>query len=214
MSTLSYEQLQQAWVQAGGPPSEARVAAAIAEAESSGSLTAIHNTAYPDKPGYSPPAPGNQPEYSVGPWQVNELAHPSYSTGTLETALGAARAAVAISNRGTDFHPWSTYTSGAYLGYLSGGSSPAPGSTGATSAASGTSGSASDSSSGGGGLDLGAILKELLLRAGELILGLFLIYLGLKALGVNLNLPSPQMPWIGQQPLPAPTTPLGAPGAA
>lgn len=111
---------------AGGSPQTADVAAAIAQAESGGNTSRINNTAYPKLPGYHPVAPGNQPEYSVGLWQVNELAHPSYTTAELLVSRSNAVAAVAISGGGASFSAWSTYKNGAYRAFLTSGGTPAP----------------------------------------------------------------------------------------
>lgn len=124
MAVLTHDQLVTLWELAGGPPWAADTAAAIALAESGGRTDAISNTAYPKLPGYHPPGPGASPEYSVGLWQVNRLAHPQYSTASLETQMGAARAAVQISGDGSNFSPWSTYTSGAYKDHLQAGGEP------------------------------------------------------------------------------------------
>lgn len=116
------------WDDAGGPATVGEPATAIAFAENGGhpTLDAIDNTAYPDRPGYHAPIPGALPEYSVGLWQINMLAHPSYSEAELLTGLGNAKAAVAISSNGTDFSPWTTAVDGAYLKYLPAGGPLAP----------------------------------------------------------------------------------------
>jgi LysM repeat protein len=92
--TLSCPGLEQLWAKAGGSPAHAVMAAKIAMAESSGQ------------------------QYATGPvgergyWQIN-LNHGPLST---YDPLGNARAAVLISANGTNWTPWTTYTSGAYLG--------------------------------------------------------------------------------------------------
>ena len=118
--TYTYAQLEALWTQHGGPAAEAPTAAAIALAESGGNPDAILNTAYPDRPNYHPPAPGNLPEYSVGLWQINLVAHPSYTEAQMLTPTGNVKAALAISSGGINFTPWSTYNSGAYLPHLTG----------------------------------------------------------------------------------------------
>lgn len=137
MAILTHSQLETLWELAGGSRATADTAAAVAQAESGGNTNAILNTAYPKLPGYRPPGSGALPEYSVGLWQVNELAHPQYTTASLLTQLGAADAAVAISNRGLSFSAWSTYQSGAYRQYLQSGGTPTP-QPGTVSAASAT----------------------------------------------------------------------------
>lgn len=126
MAVLSHDQLMQLWVLAGGSQATADTAAAIAQAESGGNTAAILNTAYPNLPGYHPPGPGASPEYSVGLWQVNELAHPTYTTAQLLSQVSNANAAVAISNGGASFSAWSTYKNGAYKQFLQGGGTPTP----------------------------------------------------------------------------------------
>jgi LysM repeat protein len=86
--------LEQLWDEAGGNPHDAFIAAEIAMAESGGHQYALSPT---DDYGY---------------WQINA------SHGSLATfdPYGNARAAVIISNDGTDWYPWTTYTSGAYIG--------------------------------------------------------------------------------------------------
>jgi len=136
VASLSFIELRALWIQEGGRPDSADTAAAIALAESGGDTSRINNTAFPNRPGYHPPAVGNLPEYSVGLWQINMLAHPQYSEEELLTQLGNVRAALAISSNGLLFGAWSTFTSGAYKAFLPSGSGtpvgpPAPGSSGA-----------------------------------------------------------------------------------
>jgi LysM repeat protein len=92
--TLSCSGLERLWEDAGGNPADAFMAAEIAMAESGGRQYALSPT---DDYGY---------------WQIN------ISNGALATfnAYGNARAAVIISHDGTDWSPWTTYTSGAYAG--------------------------------------------------------------------------------------------------
>ena len=92
--TLGCSGLEQLWEDAGGAPGAARMAADIAMAESGGNQYA-----------YSP-------TNDRGYWQING------SWGPLSTfdALGNAKAAVHISSDGTNWSPWTTYTSGAYYG--------------------------------------------------------------------------------------------------
>lgn len=118
MAVYSYAELAGLWIEAGGSGSKAGTAAAIAEAESGGNPTRINNTAYPNLPGYRPPSPGASPEYSVGLWQINILAHPSYTKTEMLDPLENARAAVAISSDGRNFKHWTTYADGAYKQYL------------------------------------------------------------------------------------------------
>jgi Lysozyme like domain len=82
------------WDSVGGNPNAAFLAAEIAIAESGG---------YPDS---------ISPTDDYGLWQING------SHGSLATLdpRGNARAAVVISNDGTNWGAWTTYTSGAYYG--------------------------------------------------------------------------------------------------
>lgn len=97
---LSYGQLEQLWVDAGGNPKFKAIAAAIAMAESGGVINAVnHNT---------------NGSTDRGLWQINSV-HGSQSTFN---ELANARAAVAISNNGTNWTPWVTFNTGAYKKYL------------------------------------------------------------------------------------------------
>jgi LysM repeat protein len=92
--TLGCTGLERLWKDAGGSAGEARMAASIAMAESGGNQYA------------------HSPTNDYGYWQING------SWGALATydALGNARAAIHISGNGTNWSPWTTYTSGAYYG--------------------------------------------------------------------------------------------------
>ena len=92
--TLSCHGLEQLWEQAGGSSAHAFMAAEIAMAESSGRQFATG------------------PVGERGYWQIN-TNHGSLST---YDPLGNAKAAVIISANGTNWHPWTTFTSGAYRG--------------------------------------------------------------------------------------------------
>jgi hypothetical protein len=86
--------LEQIWEQAGGNPADALMAAEIAMAESGGNPNAI------------------SPTDDYGLWQIN------ISNGALATLnpLQNAKSAVTLSDNGTNWDPWTTYTSGAYVG--------------------------------------------------------------------------------------------------
>jgi Lysozyme like domain len=92
--TLSCPGLEELWEEAGGSAAQAVIAASIAMAESSGE------------------------QYATGPfgergyWQIN----PNHGSLSTYDPLGNAKAAVIISGDGTNWTPWTTYTSGAYLG--------------------------------------------------------------------------------------------------
>jgi len=98
--TYSYSQLEQLWIQAGGNPAKAAIAAAIAMAESSGN---VNSTDY-DSNG----------TVDRGLWQINS----SHGSQSVYTPLKNAQSAVAISANGTNWQPWVTYQTGAYLKYL------------------------------------------------------------------------------------------------
>ena len=91
---LGCQGLEDLWDAAGGNPAHAFMAAEIAMAESGGNQYALSPT---DDYGY---------------WQIN------ISNGALATfnAYGNARSAIILSDDGTNWSPWTTYTSGAYVG--------------------------------------------------------------------------------------------------
>jgi LysM repeat protein len=93
--TLGCSGLEALWEAAGGSHAEAFMAAEIAMAESGGNQYALSPT---DDYGY---------------WQINASHGPAMATFN---AVGNAKAAIAISNDGTDWLPWTTYVTGAYEG--------------------------------------------------------------------------------------------------
>jgi len=103
---FTYAQLEGLWIQAGGNPQSAAVAAAVAMAESGGNSQATDN----DSNG----------SVDRGLWQINSI-HGAQSTYDV---MGNARAAVAISNNGSNWSPWVTYNTGAYRKYLQSGIAP------------------------------------------------------------------------------------------
>jgi LysM repeat protein len=92
--TLSCHGLEELWEQAGGSHTEAFMAAEIAMAESSGRQFATG------------------PFGERGYWQIN----PNHGSLSTYDPLGNAKAAVAISSNGTNWHPWTTFTTGAFHG--------------------------------------------------------------------------------------------------
>jgi LysM repeat protein len=92
--TLGCSGLERLWEAAGGSPAHAFIAAEIAMAESGGRQYA------------------HSPTNDFGYWQING------SNGALATydAFGNARSAIVLSHNGTNWGPWTTYTSGAYAG--------------------------------------------------------------------------------------------------
>jgi hypothetical protein len=92
--TLGCSALETLWRSAGGAPSAQVTAASIAMAESSGI------------------------QYATGPygergyWQIN----PDHGALSTYDAYGNARAAIMISDDGTNWSPWTTFVDGAYRG--------------------------------------------------------------------------------------------------
>jgi len=87
--------LEELWEDAGGAHADAFMAAEIAMAESGGRQYALSPT---DDYGY---------------WQINASHGPAEATFN---ALGNARAAIAISDDGSDWYAWTTYVEGLYRG--------------------------------------------------------------------------------------------------
>lgn len=88
---LTLEQLRALASSVGFPDDQLDTAAAIAMAESGGDPNA-YNT-----------------EGSYGLWQIFISAHPNYDTQSLFDPTYNAQAALAISNNGTNWKPWTTY---------------------------------------------------------------------------------------------------------
>ena len=86
--------------------SDPDTAAAIAMAESSGNPDAVGDLSI------------TPPYGSVGLWQINVKAHPQYDPQSLHDPNYNAQAALAVSSGGTNFRPWTTYNTGAYLKYM------------------------------------------------------------------------------------------------
>jgi Lysozyme like domain len=96
--------------QAGFAGQALRMAVAVGLAESGGDSRARNR---------NPPTPGC-PGGSVdrGGWQLNSCYHPEVSDACADDLGCAAHAAYRISRVGSDWTPWTTYTSGAYLAQL------------------------------------------------------------------------------------------------
>ena len=92
--SYSCSALEKLWDSAGGNPSDAFMAAEIAMAESGGNPNAV------------------SPTNDYGLWQING------SNGSLATLdpYANAKSAIILSGNGTNWGPWTTYTSGAYSG--------------------------------------------------------------------------------------------------
>jgi LysM repeat protein len=94
--TLGCSGLEGLWEAAGGSPGEAFMAAEIAMAESGGQQYAV------------------SPSDDYGYWQINM---PSWGPGLATfDPIGNAKAAIQISQDGTNWSPWTTYVTGAYEG--------------------------------------------------------------------------------------------------
>ena len=55
----------------------------------------------------------HSPTNDFGYWQINGVHGPSMAT---YDPIGNAKAAIAISNNGRNWYPWTTYVTGAYHG--------------------------------------------------------------------------------------------------
>ncbi|HTI22194.1 MAG TPA: type VII secretion target [Kutzneria sp.] len=117
MPTISAQQIAQHAYNAGFRGDALTTAVAVALAESHGD-TGIHGDVNLQTGTWGP---------SVGLWQIRSL-NPGHGTAAEQALRNAqanadpatnARHAYAISRHGTNFGPWSTYTNGAYRGYLS-----------------------------------------------------------------------------------------------
>jgi hypothetical protein len=95
---MNLQQLQQLATSVGFP--DPGLAAAVAMAESGGDPSAYGDAQYGG---------------SVGLWQINLPAHPEYTAAELDDPTTNARAVYAISSGGTNWEPWTTYRTGAYL---------------------------------------------------------------------------------------------------
>ena len=113
----TFDFLRGEWYAAGGPERYADLAASIAFAESRGCEYALAGPV-DIRPVKTCEWNVTDGENSCGYWQINLRAHPQYSAPSIFDAATNAAAAVAISNHGTDFGPWSTYVDGAYKPYL------------------------------------------------------------------------------------------------
>lgn len=112
MSTLNYAQLEALWIEGGGSPAKAPIAAAIATAESSGNTDA--ESANPD---------GGT---NVGPWQLDTKGvGAGHTVDELKDPLTNAQLAVKGSSDGTDWGAWETYVTGRYRAFLKNNVKPA-----------------------------------------------------------------------------------------
>lgn len=107
----TYAQLEGLWINAGGPPAVAPVAAAIALAESGGCSAALN------------PTDNGGTQTSVSLWQVSNGTH-SYPASWATPAGNATEAVAKYTGAGNSFSPWGTYVSGAYKAFMSGSTTP------------------------------------------------------------------------------------------
>lgn len=109
--TFTYAQLMGLWIRNGGSRAKAPIAAAVAEAESSGRSWVTSSN--PD---------GGE---NVGLWQLDTNGKGAgYSAEQLADPATNARVAVKGSNDGNDWSAWQTYVDGAYKHFLSGSTTP------------------------------------------------------------------------------------------
>jgi Lysozyme like domain len=103
--TYDHAALVQLWTSAGGSSSTANIAAAIAQAESSG------------RPAVTSPNPDGGT--NVGLWQLDTRGvGAGYTVAQLSDPLTNARITVMGSLNGTNWRYWSTYTGGDYRRFL------------------------------------------------------------------------------------------------
>lgn len=104
MTTLTPVGIAQAARGAGFSGDSLTTAVAVALAESSGQVEVINSIG------------------CVGLWQIYQKvhapAHPTWTTAWLQNAANNAIAAYSVSSGGTNWGPWTTYTSGAYKAHL------------------------------------------------------------------------------------------------
>ncbi len=111
---LSYSQLEQVWIQAGGPKAIAPLMAAIAMAESGGIA------------GNTNPTDNSGTQTSWGLWQISDGTHGwSYGGDPYDPVTNAKAAVMKYHSQGLG--AWGTYTSGAYQQYLKGNVPPSTG---------------------------------------------------------------------------------------
>lgn len=113
MSSLSVTQLAALDAQAGWPASAIPTAVAVEEAESGGDPAAMGDVSLEDST-WGP---------SVGTFQIRSLWAQRGSGDTRDELANLdpatnARHALVVAGGGTNFNPWSTFTSGAYRSYL------------------------------------------------------------------------------------------------
>ena len=104
MAGYSFAQLEELWINAGGPAVVAPIAAAIALAESAGNPNAIN------------PTDNGGTQTSWGLWQISDGTHGQPVANILSPTVNAQQAVAKYKASG--WAPWGTYASGAYLRFL------------------------------------------------------------------------------------------------
>lgn len=135
---LSYAQMEQVWIQAGGSKALAPLMAAIGEAESGGWAGATN------------PTDNGGTQTSWGIWQISNGTHSSPASGGQDVYDPVVNAKLAVQKyQSQGLGAWGTYTSGAYQQFLKGnvppGAGKIPGGTG------GGTGSGTGGATGGSG---------------------------------------------------------------
>jgi Lysozyme like domain len=105
LGAYSHAQIEQLWTGNGGDPSRANLAAAIAQAESSG----------------NPKVTSSNPDggTNVGLWQLDTKGKGAgYTVAQLQDPNTNARVTIMGSANGTDWSAWATYGSGAYQRFM------------------------------------------------------------------------------------------------
>jgi hypothetical protein len=106
---FSFGQLEQLWVNAGGPVSAEEDAAAVGEAESGGCSTDLNTT----------DNGGTQTSWCI--WQISNGTHSEPAPDILNPAVCAQQAVAKYEGEGDSFAPaWGTYDSGACAQFLPG----------------------------------------------------------------------------------------------
>lgn len=106
MAQLTQDQLNQYAQQAGFTGQSLQDIVAIAMAESGGNTLASNTV-------------GNSAGTDRGVLQINSFFHPDVTDACAYDPACSFRSAFNISNQGTNFNPWVTFTSGAYKKFLS-----------------------------------------------------------------------------------------------
>lgn len=128
---LTYSQLEQLWINNGGPPGAAPEMAAIALAESGGWTNAVAGA----PPGSPASASTDANGGSYGPWMINGShagikgppprdGGPTPSPGWIAEMMDPnqnAKEAIALYANGQGLTNWSTYNNKSYLQFLNGG---------------------------------------------------------------------------------------------